>query len=281
MIKGFSPQTKKKLHDIIFEANTPSGKLFDIILLYTIVISLITIVLESIHSLQERYILLFHVIEWIVTIIFTIEYILRLMIVRRPWSYAKSFFGVIDLLSILPSYISLLIPGSQFLMAIRILRLLRVFRIFKLGHYIKDSFIIIKALRESRYKITVFLITVLLLVFVLGSVMYVIEGHVNEGFDNIPRAVYWAIITLTTVGYGDIIPITPAGQFIASIVMILGYAIIAVPTGIVTASITRHTVNIPNNSETCPYCMKEGHVEHATFCYNCGQVLNQDDTPPV
>lgn len=281
MIKGFSPQTKKKLHDIIFEANTPSGKLFDVILLYTIVISLITIVLESIHSLQERYILLFHVIEWIVTIIFTIEYMLRLMIVRRPWNYAKSFFGVIDLLSILPSYISLLIPGSQFLMAIRILRLLRVFRIFKLGQYLKDSFIIIKALRESRYKITVFLITVLLLVFVLGSVMYVIEGHVNEGFDNIPRAVYWAIITLTTVGYGDIIPITPAGQFIASIVMILGYAIIAVPTGIVTASITRHTVNIPNNSETCPYCMKEGHVEHATYCYNCGQVLNQDDTPPV
>lgn len=281
MIQGFSPQTKKKLHDIIFEANTPSGKLFDVILLYTIVISLITIVLESIYSLQERYLLLFHVIEWIVTIIFTIEYILRLMIVKRTWNYAKSFFGVIDLLSILPSYISLFVPGSQFLMAIRILRLLRVFRIFKLGHYLKDSFIIIKALRESRYKITVFLITVLLLVFVLGSVMYVIEGDVNEGFDNIPRAIYWAIITLTTVGYGDITPITPAGQFIASIVMILGYAIIAVPTGIVTASITHQTVNIPNNSEICPYCMKEGHMEMATYCYNCGHVLNQDDTPPV
>lgn len=215
------------------------------------------------------------------TVIFTIEYILRLIIVRRPWNYAKSFFGVIDLLSILPSYISLFIPGSQFLMVIRILRLLRVFRIFKLGPYLKDSFIIIKALRESRYKITVFLITVLLLVFVLGSVMYVLEGHVNKGFDNIPRAVYWAIITLTTVGYGDITPITPAGQFIASIVMILGYAIIAVPTGIVTASIARETVKISNNSETCPYCMKEGHMEFATYCYNCGHVLNQEDTPPV
>lgn len=271
---------RHRLHEIIFEADTPEGKAFDIALLAVILLSVLTVMLESIAPLHGRYFTLFLTIEWIVTILFTLEYLLRLWIVQRPRKYATSFFGVIDLLSILPAYISLLFPVSHYLVMIRVLRLLRVFRVFKLAKFVRDSNTILIALRNSRYKITVFLMTIFLLVLILGSMMYVIEGHVNEGFDNIPRAIYWAVITLTTVGYGDITPITPLGQMIASVVMILGYSIIAVPTGIVSAEMTR-THRHAFSTQSCPFCMAEEHVPDAAFCHQCGNPLNPGMNHPA
>jgi voltage-gated potassium channel len=271
---------RDRLHEIVFEADTPEGKGFDIALLILIVISVLTVMLESIASLQDRYAGLFLAIEWAVTILFTLEYLLRLWIVHRPRRYAISFFGIIDLLSILPAYISLLLPVSHYLVIIRVLRLLRIFRVFKLAKYVRDSNTILIALRNSRYKITVFLMSIFLLVLVLGSMMYVVEGHVNEGFDSIPRAIYWAIITLTTVGYGDITPVTPLGQMIASLVMIMGYSIIAVPTGIVSAEMTRsHRHDF--STQACPFCMVEGHVPEAVFCHQCGSPLNPERHHPA
>lgn len=276
-----SPSSLKfRLHEIIFEADTRAGKWFDILLLGAIVLSVITVMLESIASLQARYQQWFLVIEWIVTVLFTLEYLLRLWIVQRPLKYAGSFFGIIDLLSLLPAYISLIIPVSHYLLIIRVLRLLRIFRIFKLAKYLRDSYTIVLALRNSRYKITVFLMAILLLVLILGSLMYVVEGHVNPGFDNIPRGIYWAVITLTTVGYGDITPVTSLGQMIASIVMIMGYSIIAVPTGIVSSELTR-AQRRETTTQACPYCMTEGHVPEASFCHQCGQPLNPNMHHPA
>ncbi len=276
--KNFRPNpTKEKLHEIIFEADTPAGKAFDIILLITISASVIVVALESVDYLHDAYLDLFFYIEWGFTIIFTIEYILRLYSVYRPWKYARSFFGIIDLLAILPSYLSLVIAGSQYFLVIRVLRLMRVFRIFKLGHFMKEGAIIVEALKASRAKITVFLIFVSLMTIVIGAVMYLLEGGQNPGFSSIPRSIYWAIVTLTTVGYGDITPVTELGQFLSAVVMILGYAILAVPTGIVSAEfIQTHRNNFPLNTQACRFCGEEGHDDDALYCKYCGEKLNED-----
>lgn len=267
----FNP-LKEKLHEIIFEADTKQGKFFDILLIVLILASVITVMLESVESINSKYNHIFDILEWIFTIFFTIEYILRLYIVYRPMKYALSFFGIVDLLAILPSYLSFFLVGSESLLVIRALRLLRVFRIFRLANFTREGQIILIAMRKSYRKIFVFLIFVLLLVTIFGSIMYLIEGNSNTGFDSIPRSVYWAIVTLTTVGYGDISPITPIGQFLAAIVMMLGYAVIAVPTGIVSAELTYLAKDY--NTQVCRYCSAEGHHDDSKFCYICGEELN-------
>jgi voltage-gated potassium channel len=265
---------KERIHEIIFEADTPLGKAFDVSLLIIISLSVLVVMLESVLPLQQKYGTAFDILEWIFTIIFTIEYILRLYSVYRPIKYAVSFFGIVDLLSILPTYISLILVGSEYFLIIRVLRLLRIFRIFKLGHFIKEGALLIKALRASRARITVFLLFVMLLTILIGSIMYLIEGGSESGFSSIPRAIYWAIVTLTTVGYGDITPVTPVGQFFSAAVMILGYAIIAVPTGIVTAEIIREGRTMIN-TQACRFCGSEGHDDDAVFCKSCGARLNK------
>jgi len=267
---------RSKLHEIIFEADTFEGKLFDVILLILIVISIIVVMFETVVSIDKNYHEYLVLIEWVVTILFTIEYIFRILTVFRPVKYIFSFFGIIDLLAILPTYLSLFIVGTQYLMIIRALRLLRMFRILKMGNYVKQGRIITSSLKASIPKITVFLYFVILAVIVFGSIMYVVEGNKNPNFDNIPRSVYWAVVTLTTVGYGDIAPITPIGQFLASVVMIMGYAVIAVPTGIISAEMVYHGRKAGKEIKTqaCRYCGKEGHDIDAEYCKYCGHLLN-------
>jgi voltage-gated potassium channel len=264
---------RSRVHEVIFEADTPPGKAFDVILLIVIAASVIVVMLESIERIHDNFGVFFYRLEWFFTIIFTIEYLLRLYSVKRPLQYATSFFGVVDLLAILPTYLSLLAIGAQQLIIIRALRLIRIFRIFKLGHFLNESEVIISSLRASRAKITVFLTFVLLMVIIIGSTMYVIEGAENPSFSDIPRSIYWAIVTLTTVGYGDITPITAVGQFLSAAVMILGYAVLAVPTGIVSAEMvfrkSQHT------TQACQYCGKEGHDHDATYCKYCGEELHE------
>lgn len=264
---------RHKIHEIIFEADTWQGKLFDIILLLAIFFSVIVVLLETVPGYAEKYGSTFITLEWTFTILFTIEYLLRIYAVEKPVKYMTSFFGVIDLLSILPSFISIFIPGTHSLIVIRILRLLRIFRIFKMVSFISDAQVISDALRASKRKILVFLLSVILMVIIIGSIMYLVEGGVNEGFDSIPRAVYWSIVTLTTVGYGDISPQTSLGQFLAAMVMIIGYGIIAVPTGIVTSEFAK-TRNKKVTTQTCKHCMKEDHDEDALYCNNCGNKLD-------
>ena len=230
---------RSTIHEIIFEAETPAGKAFDIALLVMILLSVLVVSLESIESYSLRFGRLFFYLEWGLTILFTLEYLLRIFSVRRPWGYILSFFGIVDLLSILPTFLSLFISGSQYLITIRALRLLRIFRVFKLGNYLAQSQILLSALRASRIKIVVFLGAVLASVVIIGSLMYLVEGGANSGFNSIPESIYWAIVTITTVGYGDIAPATPLGKFLSSILMILGYGIIAVPTGIVSVELAQ------------------------------------------
>jgi len=273
--KDFSP-FRERLHEIIFEADTREGKLFDVVLLIAILASVIIVIIESVPSYNEKYGQLFSILEWVFTIFFTIEYATRLYSVYRPMKYAKSFFGIIDLMSILPTYLSLIFAGTQSLMIIRGLRLLRVFRIFKLANFLSQGQVIMVALKASRAKIFVFVVFILIMVSIFGSIMYLVEGSSNEKFDSIPRSIYWAIVTLTTVGYGDISPDTPFGQAIAAIIMISGYAIIAVPTGIVTAEAMQHAQNLKDKNVTtqaCRYCSKEGHDEDADYCKYCGEAL--------
>ena len=268
-------ELKEKIHEIIFEADTPAGKAFDIVLLVLIVASVLVVTLESVRDLQSHYSNFFYALEWSFTIIFTIEYILRLYCVYRPAKYATSFFGVIDLLAILPTYISLVIYGTQYLLVIRALRLLRVFRIFKLGHFLSEGEVIIRALKASRAKITVFLTFILLLIIIIGSIMYLVEGGQNEDFSSIPRSIYWTVVTLTTVGYGDITPVTELGQFLSAFIMILGYAILAVPTGIVSAEMVSGLKGNTFTTQACRYCGKEGHETDAVYCKYCGERLNE------
>ncbi|MBX2873380.1 MAG: ion transporter [Saprospiraceae bacterium] len=270
-------KTKESIHEVIFEADTPMGRTFDISLLVVISISVVIVMLESVDYIQVKYASLFFVLEWIFTIIFTIEYGLRLYSVYRPIKYMTSFFGVIDLLAILPAYLSLFFAGTHYFIVIRALRLIRIFRIFKLGHFLKEGAIITNALRASRAKIFVFLMSVTLLVIIIGAFMYVVEGGNNDSFSSIPRSIYWAIVTLTTVGYGDIVPRTELGQFFSAVVMILGYAIIAVPTGIVSAEMVNATSDMKNNTQACRYCGGEGHDDDAVHCKYCGEILNEDD----
>lgn len=264
---------KRQLHEIIYEADTPAGKLFDVILLIAIIVSIALVMLESVNPIGEQYKTELNIAEWIITILFTLEYILRIISISKPKKYIFSFYGLIDFLSTIPKYLSVIFTGTHSLVALRALRLLRVFRILKLGRFIGESEHLAKALKASRARISVFLFFVLIICIILGSVMYLIEGSAN-GFTSIPRSVYWAIVTLTTVGYGDIAPGTPVGQFIASAIMILGYAIIAIPTGIISSEIAKEDkVNL--NTQSCPHCATEGHVDGAIFCHHCGNKLNE------
>ncbi len=262
-----------KLHEIIYEADTPSGKVFDIILLIAILASIVFVMLETVDEFDRKYHDFLNAAEWVITILFTIEYIARIVAVKRPAKYIFSFYGIIDLLSTIPKYLSLLFVGTHALAALRALRLLRVFRILKLARYVGESNRLLVALRNSRAKISVFLFFVVILCIILGTVMYLIEGGEDGGFTSIPRSVYWAIVTLTTVGYGDIAPVTALGQFIAAFIMILGYGIIAIPTGIVTAEYTRNS-RINMNTQSCPSCTASVHKDGAEFCYKCGHILN-------
>jgi voltage-gated potassium channel len=259
------------LHEIIFEAETPAGRAFDFVLLGCIILSVLAVVLESVGSLRTAYGDILVTVEWAFTILFTVEYLLRLLSVRRPLRYARSFFGIVDLLAIVPSYLSLFLPGSHYLLVIRILRLLRVFRILKLSEYLVEADVLVRALRASRFKISVFLLTVITLVIIVGSTMYVVEGEAN-GFKDIPTSIYWAVVTLTTVGYGDLAPRTALGQLLASMVMLMGYGIIAVPTGIVTLELSRAS-QPAISTQACPSCSAEGHDPDAVYCKYCGSQL--------
>jgi voltage-gated potassium channel len=261
---------RRRLFEVIFESDTPAGKWFDIILIISILLSVTVVMLDSVSGIRNNHGELLYAIEWFFTILFTVEYVFRLICVGRAIRYAVSFFGIVDLLAILPTYISLLIPGSRYLVVIRILRVLRIFRVLKLGHQ-KEADILIKALMASRRKIVVFLFTVLTIVVIIGSLMYIIESG-ESGFTSIPRCVYWAIVTLTTVGYGDISPSTGIGQFLAAIVMILGYSIIVVPTGFVSIELSK-TQQPAISGQACPQCSAEGHSIDAIYCKFCGAKL--------
>lgn len=262
---------KDQLYEIIFEADTREGKIFDLTLLFVILISIALVMLESVPSIRGNFQGALKVMEWVITIIFTIEYLLRIIIVKKPLKYIFSFYGIIDFLSVIPTYLSLVIIGSHSFVIIRVLRLLRVFRILKLTRYTQAGKTLAKALWNSREKISVFIFFITIIVVIFGTIMYLVEGEVH-GFTSIPRSIYWAIVTLTTVGYGDISPATPLGQFLASIIMIMGYAIIAVPTGIVTAEII-HSSN-KTNTQVCPHCLNDSHDNDAVFCKKCGGKIN-------
>ena len=266
---------KEKVHEVIYEADTPAGKLFDVILLLVILLSILLVMLESIESIGTKYAYILDVAEWVITILFSIEYLARIISVEKPKTYVFSFYGIIDLLSTIPKYISLFALGTHSLVALRALRLLRVFRILKLTRFIGESANFGKALKRSRAKIAVFISFVIVLCIILGTVMYLVESNEGSGFTSIPRSVYWAIVTLTTVGYGDIAPITALGQFIASLIMILGYGIIAIPTGIVTSEMSKSEKElIPNNTQNCANCNEDYHQDNAEFCHKCGHKIN-------
>jgi len=264
---------KLRVYEIIFEADTPAGRLFDLSLSLCIVGSVVTIMLESVQSLRVMYGTWFRGIELFFTAVFTLEYLARVWVVPRRKHYILSFFGIIDLLSVLPSYLALFIPGAQSLMVIRSIRLLRIFRILKLSRYVGESQNLARALKASQHKITVFLVTILTTVVITGTTMYMIEGP-EHGFTSIPRSIYWAIVTMTTVGYGDIAPQTTLGQTLASFIMILGYGILAVPTGIVSAEMIQLKRDERISNQRCPHCLKEGHDTDAVFCKFCGHTLN-------
>ena len=264
---------RQRLHEIIFEADTAAGKAFDIALLLAIVLSVTAVCLESVEDLRARFGVELRVIEWVFTLLFTVEYVLRLMCVKRPWRYSVSFFGLVDLMAILPTYLSLLVAGSQSpLLVIRAIRLLRIFRIFKLAHFLGEAEVLRVALRASVRKIIIFLGAVLALVLILGTTMYLVEGEAN-GYTSIPESVYWAIVTMTTVGYGDVTPHTIPGKILASFIMIMGYGIIAVPTGVVTLELGR-AFRRSVSTQACQSCAAEGHDTDAKFCKYCGAELN-------
>ena len=275
---------KSKLHTIIYEADTPMGKLFDVVLLILILVSVILVMLESVTSIDTHYHDLLYFGEWVITIFFTIEYILRIITVKKASNYIFSFYGIIDFLSTIPLYLSFILAGSNALLAVRALRLLRVFRILKITRYMGEANKLNKALRDSKPKILVFLFAVLILSIIAGTIMYLVEGE-QSGFVSIPISVYWCIVTLTTVGFGDIAPVTPLGQFIAAIIMIMGYGIIAVPTGIVSAEYASKkttTLDDPEyihvNTQSCQNCNENNHHDNAEFCHKCGTTLLEEDS---
>lgn len=273
---------RKQIESIIFRHDTPASKAFDITLLVLIAISILIVMLESVKSLDARFHTEFWAAEWVLTILFTSEYVLRLYSTDRKWEYATSFYGIIDLLSIIPTYLTLFDLPIHYLTTIRALRLLRIFRILKMSQFLIEGNMIWEALRASRKKITVFIVAILTMTVILGSVMYMIEGD-EAGFTSIPVSIYWAIVTLTTVGYGDISPVTPLGQFIAALVMILGYGVIAVPTGIVSAEMVQaekdnlkpgEPIAIIPDTISCPYCDTDGLAKDSVFCKRCGRELD-------
>lgn len=268
---------RHQLHVIINEADTPMGKAFDVLLLVFILLSVLVVMLDSVSAISSAYASIFSFLEWVFTIFFTLEYILRIYITPKPFkNYIFSFYGIIDLLAVLPSYLSLVVGGAHFMMVIRAFRLIRVFRILKLARFIKATNLLKDSLVESRHKIAVFLEVVIAVVILMGSLMYIIEGPEN-GFTSIPRGIYWAIVTLTTVGYGDLAPTTVLGQFIASAIMILGYSIIAVPTGIISTEMSRNnTKNTPQlNTQVCETCHCKEHDDDALYCKRCGAALGE------
>ena len=264
---------REKLHEIIYEADTTAGKLFDIVVIIVIVFSLILVSLDSVESIHEAHVNFFYISEWVVTILFSIEYILRIIATKKPFKYILSFYGLVDLLSTLPLYLSLLIVGNSPLVTLRSLRLLRVFRILKITKYTGAGKRLALSLKSSLPKIFVFLFSVIIISFIVGTIMYLVEGSEN-GFSSIPISIYWTIVTLTTVGYGDIHPETPLGQFIASLLMILGYGIIAVPTGIVGAEYASAKSTI-KNTQSCFNCGESNHPDKAKVCHQCGHSLNR------
>jgi voltage-gated potassium channel len=262
---------KDTLYRVIFGSTTPAGKAFDVVLFFLIIGSVLVVMLESVSSLDQKYHRLFRVLEWIFTIAFTIEYILRIYCLDKPRKYIFSFYGIVDLLSVLPTYLIFFFVNSQMLATFRVLRLLRIFRVLKLSRYISESNSLWQAVMASRRKISVFLFAVFLITIIAGTLMYLIEGHDN-GFTSIPISIYWSIVTLTTVGYGDISPATPLGQIFASIIMILGYGIIAVPTGIVTVEMGK--IQTKSTDSACENCGSVGHKANAAFCYSCGEAMS-------
>ena len=265
-VKATSLTMKEKIHEVIFEADTPSGKYFDIALLFSIIVSVIAVSLESVEAIDKVYHSQLVMIEWFFTIIFTIEYILRLYSTEHSVKYSTSFFGVVDLLAILPTYLSIFVPGAQSLLVIRGLRLLRIFRVFKLSRYLGEANILSEAIIQSRTRIVVFLSTITVLSFITGAGMYLVEGP-KHGFTSIPQSVYWAITTLTSTGYGDTVPITPLGKLLAIFIMIMGYSLIIVPTGIISTEMMKLG---DISTQACKNCSKEGHDFNAKFCKHCG-----------
>jgi voltage-gated potassium channel len=263
---------QKRLHETIYESNTIAGKTFDIALLVFIIGSIFVVTLDSIESYHTSYGRIFYILEWIFTSLFTIEYILRLLAINKPMRYVFSFLGIIDLLAIIPSYLSIVVAGAQSLLVLRALRILRIFRIFKLTHFLTEIEFLKTSISTSMKKISIFMLVVFTLVIILGSIMYLVENGEN-GFNSIPDSIYWAIVTITTVGYGDISPVTALGKFIASIMMFIGYGIIAVPTGIITTDMAMAVRNKKLGHEACPACGKEGHDNDAKFCKHCGSSL--------
>ncbi len=274
------PAWRSALGDVIYNSDTAAGRAFDLALIAAILLSVFAVMLDSVAPFQQRYATLLRALEWVLTLLFTAEYLLRLVTARRATHYARSFFGIVDLLSILPAYLALALPGAQYLLIIRVLRLLRIFRVLKLVRYLSEASVLTQALRASLAKIVVFLAVVLTLVVIIGTLMYVIEGP-PHGFTSIPTSIYWAIVTLTTVGYGDIAPQTGWGKALASLAMVLGYGIIAVPTGIVTVGLTqaqagqRQAEADQPTGRSCPRCGLGSHQPDARYCRRCGEALSE------
>lgn len=264
---------RKRLYTVIFAADTPSGRLFDVLLIACILSSVLVVILSTVQHIDARHGTAFDRIEWGFTALFTVEYLLRLACVDRPRTYALSFFGIVDLLAVAPAYLAVVLPAGEFFMVVRVLRVVRVFRVLKLMPYVGASRVLARALSASRRKIVVFLYYVCVLIVVFGSAMYVIEGE-EAGFTSIPVSIYWAVVTLTTVGYGDISPQTPLGQALSSVIMILGYGIIAVPTGIVSVEMARESRPTAATGRACPHCAARGHDPDAAFCKRCGGELD-------
>jgi voltage-gated potassium channel len=264
-----------RVHEVIFEADTPAGKAFDIALIVAILLSVLVIMLDTVEGFHEPYGLLFYILEWFFTALFTVEYVLRLMSVRRPLRYAFSFFGLVDLLSILPTYIGLFIPGAHEMMVIRMLRLLRIFRVFKLVRFLGEADALREAIVSARHKIAVFLTTVLIIVTIMGALMHVVESQYgNDQFSSLPESMYWAIVTMTTVGYGDITPETAVGKFLSATMMIIGYSLIIIPTGIISAEMAAsHKRRSEISTQNCPHCARDGHDRDARHCKYCGGEL--------
>ena len=273
--QGFGPNTssliRKRIYEIIFESETPAGKFFDILLIIAIIVSVAVVMLDSVRSIREDWQVLLRMAEWFFTLLFTVEYGVRIYSVDKPSKYMLSFFGIVDLLAIIPTYFSIFLPATAYLVVIRVLRILRVFRILKLGAYLGEADILMQSLKASRKKIEVFLFAVMMLVIIFGSLMYLVEGEGN-GFTSIPRSIYWAIVTLTTVGYGDIAPQTNIGQVLASVIMICGYSIIAVPTGIVSAEMF-YASGKKRYARVCSECGSRFHEEDSLYCRHCGNEL--------